>query len=99
MKLHKYISGALLAGALSISANAALAGDDDMLTDFKARDEMAASMQNDWLQAQADDESFNGGPFDVALTYCSTTTIVDEGTGEIIAVYGVCDDIPDADVG
>ena len=97
MKAYRYFSAALLAGALSLTPKLVLA-DDDMLTDFHAMDSQeqdADSMySNSALESPLADESY-----DLALASCFVTNVVDEDTGEITAVYSVCEAPADMDVG
>jgi hypothetical protein len=68
--------------------------DDDMLTDFHAMD--LQEQNADWMYSNSppDDESS-----DLALASCFVTNIVDEDTGEITAVYSVCEAPADMDIG
>ena len=97
MNVHKYFSATLLVGALSLTPKLLLA-DDDMLTDFhatEAQEQNVDPMYRNWaLESPLDDESY-----DVALANCFATNVVDEDTGEITAVYSVCEAPADMDIG
>jgi hypothetical protein len=97
MKVHKYFSAALLAGALSLTPKLILA-DDDMLTDFHAMD--AQEQNGDLMYNNAAlESSLDDGSYDLALASCFVTNVVEEDTGEITAVYSICEAPADMDVG
>jgi hypothetical protein len=70
-----------------------------MLTDFHAIDSQEQNSDLMTYNNAALESPLDDGSYDLALASCFVTNVVDEDTGEITAVYSVCEEPADMDLG
>jgi hypothetical protein len=104
MSFQKYFSALFVAAALSASPMIGMAGDDsdhrDQPTVDMSREQQREPMMTDQQQQESgSDESlaqFPGGSDEpLASGYCFTESVIDESTGEIVALREICEEIAD----
>jgi hypothetical protein len=104
MSFQKYFSALFAAAALSASPMIGMAGDDadrrDQRSIEMSREQQPEEMRTDQHQQEwGSDESLAQAPEELGeplpSSYCFTERVIDESTGEIIAMQQICEDMAD----